>query len=235
MNNSFTLLILTLNEIDGLKVIFPKINKELFSKIVILDGGSTDGTKEWAKENNIDLYIQKKTGFRHAYFEYFSYIKSSHIITFSPDGNSIPELLDVLINELNKGPEMVIVSRYKDNAKSLDDDIITAFGNWLFRFLINLLYFSKMTDPMVIYRGFKKELIIKLNLLDEKSYSLPEKIFNTKISWEPLMSIRTVKRRIKFTEIPGDEPERIGGERKLKVLKWGAAYMFQVFFERFTK
>ena len=49
------------------------------------------------------------------------------------------------------------------------------------------------------------------------------------------MSIRAVKRRIKFTEIPGDEPERIGGERKLKVLKWGAAYMFQVFFERFTK
>tara|TARA_Y100001970_G_scaffold289024_1_gene418122 strand:+ start:1597 stop:2304 length:708 start_codon:yes stop_codon:yes gene_type:complete len=235
MKNSYTLLLLTLNEIDGLKVIYPKINKNLFTKIVVLDGGSTDGTIEWAKENKIEYYIQKKKGFRHAYFEYFSKIDTSHVITFSPDGNSIPELLEDLINELNKGPDLVIVSRYKDNAKSIDDDIITAFGNWLFRFLINLLYFSKITDPMVIYRGFKLELIDKLNLMDESPYSIPEKIFNTQISWEPLMSIRTAKRKINYSEIPGDEPERIGGERKLKILKWGAAYMFQVFFERFTK
>ena len=66
MNNSYTLLLLTLNEIDGLKVIYPKINRKLFSNIVILDGGSTDGTIEWAKENRIDLYIQKQKGFRHA-------------------------------------------------------------------------------------------------------------------------------------------------------------------------
>ena len=51
---------------------------------------------------------------------------------------------------------MVIVSRYKDNAKSYDDDLITGFGNWLFRFLINILYKSKLTDPMVIYRSYEK-------------------------------------------------------------------------------
>ena len=50
MNNTYTLLLLTLNEIDGIKVVYPKINKNLFSKIVILDGGSTDGTIEWAKK-----------------------------------------------------------------------------------------------------------------------------------------------------------------------------------------
>jgi glycosyltransferase involved in cell wall biosynthesis len=235
MNNTYTLLLLTLNEIDGIEAIYHKIDKNLFSKIVILDGGSTDGTVEWAKKNNVEIYIQKKRGFRHAYFEYFDQITTSHVITFSPDGNSVPELLGDLITELDKNYEMVIVSRYKDNAKSYDDDLITSFGNWLFRFLINLFYFSNITDPMVIYRGFKKSLINDLNLLDEKSYSLPEKIFNTQISWEPLMSIRAMKRKINYSEIPGDEPERIGGERKLKVLKWGSAYMFQVFFERFTK
>lgn len=235
MNNTYTLLLLTLNEIDGIEAVYHKINKNFFSKIVILDGGSTDGTIEWAKKNNVEIYIQKKKGFRHAYFEYFDQIATSHVITFSPDGNSIPELLGNLIEELDKNFEMVIVSRYKGNAKSFDDDLITSFGNWLFRFLINLLYSSNITDPMVIYRGFKKSLINDLNLLDEKSYSLPERIFHTQISWEPLMSIRAAKRKINFSEIPGDEPERIGGERKLKILKWGSAYMFQVFFERFTK
>jgi hypothetical protein len=28
-------------------------------------------------------------------------------------------------------------------------------------------------------------------------------------------------------EIPGSEPPRIGGARKLQVLRWGAAYYFQ--------
>jgi hypothetical protein len=28
-------------------------------------------------------------------------------------------------------------------------------------------------------------------------------------------------------EIPGDEPPRIGGERKLRVWRWGASYYYQ--------
>lgn len=27
--------------------------------------------------------------------------------------------------------------------------------------------------------------------------------------------------------IPGDEPPRLGGERKLRVFRWGASYYFQ--------
>ena len=64
-------------------------------------------------------------------------------------------------------------------------------------------------------------------LVKEDAYQLPEKLFNTKISWEPLLSVRATKRKLKIAEIPGDEPARIGGERKLKILKWGAAYYFQ--------
>lgn len=56
---------------------------------------------------------------------------------------------------------------------------------------------------------------------------MPEKLFRTKISWEPLLSVRAAKRKLKVAEIPRDEPPRIGGKRKLKVLKWGAAYYFQ--------
>ena len=83
MNNTYTLLLLTLNEINGIQAIYHKIDKIFFSKIVILDGGSTDGTIEWAKKNNVEVYIQKKKGFRHAYFEYFDQITTSHVITFS--------------------------------------------------------------------------------------------------------------------------------------------------------
>jgi hypothetical protein len=42
-----------------------------------------------------------------------------------------------------------------------------------------------------------------------------------------MLSARAARRRLKVAEIPGDEPPRIGGERKLQVWKWGAAYYFQ--------
>ena len=43
----------------------------------------------------------------------------------------------------------------------------------------------------------------------------------------PLLSVRAAKKGLKVCEIPGDEPSRIGGERKLKLIQWGAAYYFQ--------
>jgi hypothetical protein len=73
----------------------------------------------------------------------------------------------------------------------------------------------------------------ELGLDREDAHALPEKLFNTKISWEPLLSVRAAKAKLKVSEIPGDEPPRIGGERKLQIFRWGAAYYFQFIRELF--
>jgi hypothetical protein len=86
---------------------------------------------------------------------------------------------------------------------------------------------------MVIYRIYRKNLITELDLDKDSSFSFEEKLFHTNISWEPLLSIRAAKRRLKLVDIPGDEPKREGGERKLQVLKWGAAYYFEILREIF--
>lgn len=231
---SVTLLIMTLNEIDGVKKIIPEINKKIFDKILVVDGGSTDGTIEWVKKNKIDIYIQKQKGFRHAYQEVWSKIKTDYVVTFSPDGNSLVEKLPELVQKLKKNIyDMVIVSRYADGAKSYDDDPITSFGNKLFTFTTNFIYRGSLTDTMVIYRGYRTKLAKQLNLLDDKTYSLFEKIYNTKISWEPILSVRVLRRKLSYTEIPGDEPERIGGERKLQIIRWGLAYYSQILLDYF--
>ena len=41
---STAIIILTLDEIDGLKQIVPEIKKEWAEEIIFVDGGSTDGT-----------------------------------------------------------------------------------------------------------------------------------------------------------------------------------------------
>lgn len=226
-----TLLIPTLNEIDGMKTIMPKVKREWIDQILIVDGQSTDGTAEYARQQGYDVVIQQKKGIRHAYMEALPMIKGDVILTFSPDGNSIPELIPDCINKMKEGYDMVIVSRYAQGAKSYDDDAITAFGNKLFTTAINLLHGANYTDAMVIYRAYRKNLIQELDLDKDESYETEEKLFNTVISWEPLLSIRCAKRKLKVADIPGDEPPREGGERKLQVWKWGAAYMFEVFRE----
>lgn len=85
---------------------------------------------------------------------------------------------------------------------------------------------------MVIYRAYRKELINMLDLDKDSTYT-PEKIFFTRISWEPILSNRCAKRKLKITEIPGDEPPRLGGKRKLQPFRWGAAYLVQILREIF--
>lgn len=224
---------MTLNEIDGMKAIMPQIDKSWCDQIIIVDGGSTDGTIEWARENGYFVYVQKQRGFRHAYVEVLPHVEGDVILTFSPDGNSVAGLIPELIAKMKEGYDMVIVSRYLGEAKSADDDFITGFGNWLFTKTVNLLHGGHYTDVMVIYRAYRKQIIYDLELHTDEAYATAEKLFTTKISWEPLLSVRAAKKKLKITEIPGDEPPRIGGERKLQIFRWGGAYYFQFLREFF--
>ena len=228
-----TLLIPTLNEEIGMKAIMPLIQPGWVDQILILDGGSTDGTVEYARRQGYEVYVQKERGLRFAYREVWPLIKGDVVLTFSPDGNSLPELIPALIAKMREGYDMVIVSRYLGPARSTDDSWLTGFGNWMFTTAINLLHRGHLTDAMVIYRAYRTNLASELDLDKDESHATPERLFNTRISWEPLLSVRALKRKLKVAEIPGDEPERIGGKAKLQVWRWGAAYMFQVIREVF--
>jgi len=182
---------------------------------------------EYAREHGYEVWIQTQPGIRQAYNEVLPLIRGEILLTFSPDGNSIPGLLGPLVEKMKEGFDMVIVSRYAPGAHSDDDTWVTGFGNWIFTKTVNLLHGGHYTDAMVIYRAYRTSLIRDLELDQDRWYRTPERMFRTRISWEPLLSARAARRRLKLAEIPGSEPARIGGKAKLQVLKWGAAYYFQ--------
>jgi len=227
-----TLLALTLNEIDGVRAILPRIDPAWVDQVLVVDGGSTDGTVEWARANGYTVYRQRRPGIRFAYLEALPLVEGDQIISFSPDGNCDPAVIPALVNKMKEGYDLVIGSRYGGGAHSEDDDMVTGFGNWLFTRTINLLFRARYSDAMVIYRAFKRALIHDLGLDQERSYFSPEKLFRTVISWEPLMSVRAAKYGKRIGEVAAGEPPRIGGRRKLQIIRWGAAYYFQIWKER---
>lgn len=217
-----SLIIFSWNEIDGMKVIMPQIKKQWYDEMIIVDGGSTDGTIEYAQEHGYNIFVQREKGAGAAFLESIEKVTGDIVITFSPDGNSLPEKIPELVEKMKDGYDIVIASRYCKSAKSYDDDAVTAFGNWMFTSLINLLFGSKITDSLVMYRAFKRKIVEELRI-DTKTPS-----------WGTQLLIRAIRKKMKIGEIPGDEPARIGGVRKMHPLKNGIIELARIGKEFFT-
>src|SRR3989344_2461115 len=139
----------TINEVEALRAGFPKINRQWLDKIIVVDLNSTDGTIEYCLERGYTLHRQKTRGYGAGIREVLDEIDSDVIIEFPPDGSSPPESIPDLIAKINEGYDLVIASRYRDGAKSYDDDAITRFGNWFFTTMVNVLFGARYTDVLV--------------------------------------------------------------------------------------
>lgn len=222
-----TLFIPTLNEKRSMEEIMPRVDRSLFTQILVSDGNSKDGTAAHAQSIGCDVYIQKRRGLRYAFIEAWPLIQGDYVLTFSPDGNCLPEDMPKMIEKISEGLDMVIASRYMPPAKSDDDGLITGFGNWLFTRTVNFLHGASYTDAMTIFRIYRTQLFDLLEIGDDTAYAIPEKLFFTVMGIEPLLSVRAARAKCKVAEIPSYEPKRIAGDAKVQVLRWGAAYYLQ--------
>jgi len=198
-------MMLSLNEIDGMRAVLPRIPKELLYEVIVLDGGSTDGSIEYAKSFGFTVVHQQEKGLVNGTKEGIAATTGDIVITFTPDNNMIPERIPDLIAKMEEGYDMVVVSRYLPPAKSQDDHIISAFGNWMFTTLVNILFRTKYTDVLGFYRAYRKDLLKELDL-------------EIKLSIDTQLNIRCAKRKKKVAEIPGDEPPRIGGKSSRSII-----------------
>jgi glycosyltransferase involved in cell wall biosynthesis len=205
-----TLIGCTLNEIDAVQVVLPQLREQPVDEILIVDGGSTDGTVEWCSSHGFRVIDHREGGYGSSIRAGVKAASGDVIIEFPPDGNSLADRIPALLDEIRKGYDFVIVSRYKGGARSHDDDFMTAIGNWMFTFMANRLFGTEYTDVLVGYRGYRKEVFDRIPW-DASGLSWP---LQSAVRFAQVPGVR-------IGEIGGDEPARIGGQRKMRVFATG--------------
>jgi glycosyltransferase involved in cell wall biosynthesis len=208
-----SLILLTWNEIEGVKHIVPLISREWVDEIICVDGGSIDGTVEWLKNHNIPVYFQQKHGRAEAFRVGLSKANGDVLLYFSPDGNEDPADIPHIINKMKEGHDLVIASRFSKMSKSDDATFVRRFGNNFFTKLVNLFWNANVTDAINGFRAVKKSCL--------QDIAIEAKRFEVEIE----MTIRAAKRGYRITEIPTHERRRISGKSKLNTFRDGWIYL----------
>ena len=208
---SAVLLLTTMNEIDGLRSFWESI-PELFTRILVVDAASTDGTLEFLAGKKCEVFQQSKPGRGNAIQEVMARVTEDVIVLMASDGNDNPSYTSQLLTKIEEGYDVVSGSRFAEGGRTDDSDDpigVRKFGNRFFTWIVNAIWKADYTDSTYGMRAFRRDAWERL------------KIDATRNETEFMMSIRCAKLGLRVCQIPIVEGRRVGGEVKARSLSTG--------------
>ncbi len=206
------IVLLTLNEINGLRALWDDIPIQEFREVVAVDGGSTDGTREFLAERNVPILDQSIPGRGVAFRVAADACHAERLIFYSPDGNEDPADIIRLDDLLLGGARLAIASRFAKESINEEDVHLLRFRSWANQALTALanLAFNRsgtyITDTINGFRAFRSADLLELDT-SVKRFPI-----------EYQTSIRAMTRGWEIAELATEEGQRIGGESK--ALSW---------------
>ena len=219
-----SLVFLTLNEIAGFRQIIDNICFDTVDESFCVDGGSTDGTREFFLEKSIPLYAQRAKGRGEAFRIAFEKSKCDACIFFSPDGNEDPKDIPTFRSYLEEGYDIVIATRMAMGGCNEEDSQIFKWRKWAnnaFNIMANLTWNKGpfITDTINGYRGIKRDAWERI-VPDGHGYTI-----------EYQSSIRAFKKGLRIIEFPTIERSRIDRREGSPSIKTGLAFLRTYFSE----
>lgn len=188
-----------LNEAGSIGKVLSDLPRPPVQEVVVVDGGSTDGTAEIAKQHGARVIVERQRGYGRACLTGFRNTSSPDIVVFlDADYSDRPSELTQLIAPIVSGQaDMVIGSRLAGN---LQPDALpwhSRFGNRLGAFLMRVLYGVRITD-LGPFRAARAE-VLRAMPLREQTYG-----------WPVEMIARAARMRLRVAEVPVSYHPRIG-------------------------
>ena len=209
MLNDLSIVVLAKEEYLNILKIIPKLKK--YSKdIILIDGNSNDGTKEFCKKQKVRFYLDNGKGKGAAQRLGASKAKKKNIIFI--DGDGAHDLKDITkINFLLKKFDLVTCSRQTGGSFDLNFSegflsAIRASGVIFLVVMTNKLFKKNFTDVLYSLKGISRK-----NFLNLKTKS-------NGFSIELDILISSIVKNYKIYELPSRENSRKYGKSKLSTI-----------------
>lgn len=206
----------TYNEGGNIKELIENIKIQLSGlcidyEILIIDGGSKDGTVERSKEAGAKVIMQSKKGYGNALIDGITAARGDYIITMDGDFSHDPVFMQDLWNLRNK-MDIIIASRYVKGGNCE----ISGFRLFL-SVMLNRFFAWGLAIPLKDlssgYRLYKSSTIKNIDQVSRDFDVLQDII------------VRAYSNGWRVTEIPFQYKIRKTGQSKLRLLNFGVSYL----------
>lgn len=196
----------TLDEVKGIKKVLESIPENRLKgrgydvEILVVDGGSSDGTRKVAERYGVQVYYEKG-GKASAVRRGIKECRGDHVILIDGDGSYPCDKVPMMVERLDDGSSMVLGNRFSGDVEDGAMSNINKFGNKILTFMANHLYGTDVSDLCTGLRGLK---------LKDMENELPGKGFEIEAGLHALMKDRNI------SEVPISYNKR-KGESKLRL------------------
>jgi glycosyltransferase involved in cell wall biosynthesis len=198
---------------------------ELVDEVILVDGGSTDGTIEAALAARRDITIvhQKGHGKGDALTAGFAACTCDIVVMIDADGSTDPGEIPRFVEALRRGADVAKGSRFTGDGGSEDITPIRKAGNHFLCALVNVLFRTRYSDLCYGYNAFRQASLSRLGI-DCDGFEV-----------ETLISIRSAKAKLDVVEVPSFERSRLFGESNLRTIRDGSRVLRTIIRERFAR
>jgi len=218
-----SVIIPTLNEAGNILEVLITIEKELAypKEVIVVDGDSSDGTKEIVKDTNCRLIIEPRRGYGNALRTGIKHAKGDVVVMVDGDGTYEVKHINLLLDKMIKNDaELCLGTRMYDPNKAMG--MMNFVANKVITFCFNMLYKQFLSDSQSGFRAIAHSAIEKVELGEE------DMAFATE------MLVKFAKKGFKMVEVPTIYKSRKYGKTKLRKIKSGIE-IFTIMVRGFTK
>ncbi|MEF8901524.1 MAG: S-layer glycoprotein N-glycosyltransferase AglJ [Halovenus sp.] len=184
------ILVPTYNEAPSIAGVVERFRAGGFENVLVIDGGSTDGTQDLAREAGARVVEQSGSGKGQAVREAIGYISAPYVLLVDGDATYRPEQADRMLEPLFAGDaEHVIGNRFAD-MQSGAMSRLNRLGNGLINRAFRFIHGRDFGDILSGYRAFTRESFERLSLSAEG------------FGIETEMAVECVRRNVQTTVVP---------------------------------